>query len=191
MSCTNEAERIIKLDRSIEEKIKLLCELVREIPYQVLDSYDPSYMVEKGAGSCTPKHIFLAEYLKKIGVPVTFLIVSFHYKNSDIKFPESKQELINSLPLSYHTALQVEIKGKDVLVDVTWDSKLKGFPINDDWDGESDMRLAVNPEEIVETSIDPREYTEPLKAKYTEKEKLIIEQFIDFFNEFTEELRKD
>ncbi len=189
MFLIQEANRIVKLHCPKTIKVKLLCELVREIPYKILENFNPSQMLKEGKGSCTPKHIFLASYLKKIGVPFTFLVISFHFKKANIAFPRSKLKIVHALPLTYHIALKVKIKNKFKIVDVTWDSKLKGFPINNLWDGESDMILGVTPEKIFETSVDPRIFTKTLKQAFTPQEKEHIKKFVLFFNDFLEKAR--
>jgi len=190
MSLKSQADQIVSREISKAEKVRLLCELVKEIPYSVQSSFDPEDLVKKGTGSCTPKHIFLANYFKKFGMKTKFLVVPFHYYRSKLKFAPSAMPIVKALPLAYHTALKVKVQEKYVIVDVTWDSKLKGFPINKNWDGLSDMELAVVPEELVETEADPREFTKPLKEKYSTKEKKAIEKFIVFFNKFCEKARE-
>ena len=49
------------------------------------------------------------------------------------------------LPIAHHLACRVQIGCRWVLVDATWDRPLAkgGFPINDHWDGYSEMKWAV------------------------------------------------
>jgi len=190
MRLDQEADQIISSDLSKKEKIIQLCNLVREIPYARIGSLDPKDMVKVGKGSCTPKHIFLGRYLKKIGVPFKFLFIPFYYRKMDLDFPTDKKEIVENMPISYHLALKVKIGAAWRIVDVTWDSKLKGFPTTKDWYANSDMKLGVIPEEIIEIDRDPEEFEKKKVAKFTEDEKVARKLFYEFFDEFLEESRK-
>lgn len=74
MNIKQKADLIVNSGQKKSEKVRLLCELAREIPYKRVGGLDPDNMVNKKKGSCTQKHIFLAKYLEKLGIPVRFLI---------------------------------------------------------------------------------------------------------------------
>ena len=190
MKLTNKANSIIKSRLTKQEKIISLCELVRDIPYENTGSHSLKDLVEKGRGSCTPKHIFLAKYLKKINVPVKFLITPFYYKKLKLAFPGSKGALLNEMPISYHTCLKARINRKWTIIDVTWDSKLKSFPINKNWNGQTNMKLAVTPESITEIKTDPRIFKRKQIKKYDQEEMRTIVKFYSFFGEFLLKSRK-
>jgi len=184
-----EANHILELKKTKDEKAKLLCELVREIPYCITNSFDPQDMIRYGKGSCTPKHLLLADYLNGIGIPVKLLVVSHHFRKSQIPFPSSMEKIVNAMPLTYHTALRAEIYGKDIFIDVTFDSKLHGFPLNDDWDGRCDMKYAVFPEEVTETDLSTDTFSHSVMSRYTETELKTVKLFVRSFNEFCERVR--
>ena len=189
MSLTDKANNIIKSNLSQSDKALKLCELVRDIPYKTV-GLDPSIMLKEGKGSCTPKHIFLAECLNKIGIPTKFLIVPFYYKNLNIKYPVSEKPLIDAMPLRYHICLKAKIKERWIIIDVTWDPGLKGFPVSRNLDLSKDMMLAVTPEEITEIESDPREFKKEMAANLTSEERGLKKKFNKFFNKFLIDLRK-
>jgi len=176
------ADRIVDSNISQKEKVKELCKLVMEIPYKRVGRVNPEDMVKKGMGSCTPKHIFFASYLRKLGVPVKFVIAHFYYKKLPISYPESAKEVVEKMPVAYHLALKAKLSGRWTLIDVTWDSGLKGFPRTENWDGESDMKLAVVPEKIIEIEGDPREYEKDRINEFNEEELKAREKFYKMFN---------
>ena len=190
MNLSEQAKSIINSNIDKQTKLKELVSLVSEIPYKRIGSLNPSDMVFYGKGSCTPKHVFLAKYLKEIQVPVKFLVIPFYYKKASIQFPQDQQELIQNMPISYHIALSVEINNRWTILDVTWDSELKSFPINENWDGVSDMNLAVTPEKIIERASDPRHFERKMSLKYSDSDKQIRAQFYHFFDTFLEKSRK-
>jgi len=193
MNIQKTAQEIINSGLSLNVKIRKLADLLLEIPYKRIGSLDPEDMFSESKGSCTPKHVFFAKCLKKLGVEYKFLIIPFYYKNIQVlrstKFSEKIQALIQAMPISYHIALKVKISEKWSVFDVTWDSKLKGFPCNDNWDGFSDMKFAVVPEDIIEMSSDPRSFEKSMGEKYSEKELGVRKEFYLFFDWFLVEKR--
>lgn len=183
MDIRKEADGIINSGTSKEEKVKLLCKLVLEIPYKRIGSINPEDMIREGKGSCTPKHIFLASYLKKLDIPVKFEVILFYYKNQPFIYPEWAKEIVENMPISHHLALKAKFPDKWTLIDVTWDPKLKGFPRNDNWDGVSDMKLGVRPEEIIEMEGDPREYERRRINEFTMEELEARRKFYKMFDE--------
>ena len=57
------------------------------------------------------------------------------------------RKLAEAMPVSYHLACKVEIRGRLILVDATVDSPLRrlGLPVNMNWNGLSNMILPVKP----------------------------------------------
>lgn len=174
------------------EKVKNLCELVREIPYKRIGGLNPQDMLEKGKGSCTPKHLFLASYLRKLNIPVKLLIIPFYYKNMSVKYPKEHIDVVEKMPISYHVALKAFINGEWRVIDVTWDSPLKklGFVVNDQWDGNADMKLTVVPEDVIEVEAGPEEFEKKKLQEYTKKEKRARKEFYLLLDEMMETVRK-
>jgi hypothetical protein len=77
-----------------------------------------------------------------------------------------------------------------LIVDVTWDSQLNGFPVNIDWDGKSDMELAVVAEQIIEKDSDPREFEKTKLKEYSAEEREIRKRFYAFFDSVLDAARR-
>jgi len=183
-----EVDKIINSNNSKENKIRLICELVRDIPYKVTGSSDPKDIIKNNAGSCTPKHIFLAQCLQKLDVPLKFLAVSYYYEKIPVKYPEKMMDLVRKMPLTHHTALKIKVDNKWIIIDVTWDSKLKDFQVNKEFDLKSDNILCVIPEEIIEKGSDPNKFKKE-DLKPSEEERKIQKEFYKHFNDFIAESR--
>ena len=190
VSIKEQANLILRSSKSKNEKVLALCNLVREIPYSRTLNLDPQGMIRKGTGSCTPKHVFLATYLEKMGVPVKFVIMPLYYRKIPLRYPADKTEILNNMPISYHVALKVRIRNKWVLIDVTWDSKLKGFPNSAGWKGEGDTRLAVVPEKIIEVQAEPSRFDKSEFVPYSKSDFASKEPFHRFFDKFLTDSRK-
>jgi hypothetical protein len=83
--------------------------------------------------------------------------------------------------IGLHLALKIKVERKWIYVDATWDPDLEaiGFPVTKNWDGKSDTKFAVPPQEIIEY--------EELPA---EKGKIKNLEFFDALNEWLEAQRK-
>jgi len=127
-------------------------EHIRDIPFSLAVPMTdpitaPEQILELRKGSCGPKHYLLADMYRRLGFEVVFATFSFHWDDPDLQYPQELRRLATDLPVSYHLACRVKIMNRWVLVDATWDRPLKlaGFPVNEHWDGRSDMRCAVKP----------------------------------------------
>ncbi len=185
------ADSILNSNLSKKEKVIKLCEFVREIPYKRIGSLNPKDMVKAGMGSCTPKHIFLASCLKKLGVPLKFLIIPFYYKKLPLKYSKDTQELVQNMPISYHIALKAKIENKWLIIDVTWNSRLKplGFTVNENWRGDKDMVFGVIPEEIIEKEVDPRKFEKDKAKNYTKDQILARKKFYELLDNMMDPFR--
>ena len=191
MNVKSEADSILASEGTKKEKIIKLCNLVRDIPYKRIGRLEPEDMIKEGKGSCTPKHVFLASYLKKIGVPLKFLFTPFYYKKLSLKYPRENMDIVENMPIAYHTALKAEIDGKWRIIDVTWDLPLKslGFAVNEGWGGDSDMKLGVVPEETIEKDVDPSMYEKEKIKQFSENEIRARNKFYNLLGGMIESLR--
>jgi hypothetical protein len=107
----------------------------------------PEQILSQGKGYCGPKHYLLAAMYRKLGLEVVFATFPFLWNDPDLRYPQDLRVLAAAVPVAYHLACRVRIKGRWVLVDATWDPPLAngGFPINEHWDGYSETRCAVKP----------------------------------------------
>ena len=135
---------------SLEARIAIF-EGIRDIPYAVIpelvdpEGYADILRVKKG--SCTPKHFLLCRMYQQLGLSVLYAVYPFRWAEVEVPYPPGLRKLAEALSLSYHLACRVEIEGRLVLVDATLDPVLEqmGLPVNRDWDGLSDTRLAIHP----------------------------------------------
>ncbi|MEA3489086.1 MAG: transglutaminase domain-containing protein [Candidatus Omnitrophota bacterium] len=181
-----------------EGRIRIF-EEIRDIPYFIdLEMLDrekgPVKMLEVNRGSCSPKHYLLGSMYRMLGLSVRFCTYPFLWKEMDVGYPAELREMADELPVTYHLACRVLIKGKWVLVDATWDSALReaAFPVNLEWDGNSDTFLAVNPLDEIAFE-DVREREKALKEKmnsYGLPEKLKLSRFTMGLNKWLEKVRE-
>lgn len=172
---------------------------IRDIPYylvpQIADPYEWAQSVLKeNKGSCSPKHYLLGLLFSKLGIPIKYATYPFQWDKQAIKYPPGIMDLARGSPVGYHGACKAYLNDKWVLVDATWDIGLKksGFPVNDRWDGISQTLNAVTPiEEIVHDDLQDRlNYVAQKKKLWTPEQKSTYAEFIEKFNLWLEELRK-
>ena len=120
---------------------------IRDIPYSLriplLDpETSPELLLAAGKGSCGPKHYLLAKMFRKLNLHVVYATIAFLWDDPDIRFPPELRKIARQLPVAYHLACRVQVGCRWILVDATWDRPLAkaGFPVNDRWDGYSEMR---------------------------------------------------
>ena len=125
---------------------------VRDIPYSlIVPMSDPrtsgELLLVAGKGSCGPKHYLLAEMYRKLNLNVMYATTAFSWNEPDFNYPPELRKQCERLPIAHHLACRVQIGCRWILVDATWDLPLvkAGFPVNDHWDGYSEMRCAVKP----------------------------------------------
>jgi hypothetical protein len=125
---------------------------IRDIPYSFIVSgpdpkTSPEQMLVAGKGSCGPKHYLLAEMYRKLNMSVVFATIPFSWNDPDLHYPPYLRKQAARLPDSYHLACRIQMGCRWILVDATWDCPLgrAGFPVNDHWDGYSEMKCAVKP----------------------------------------------
>jgi hypothetical protein len=126
-------------------------EQIRDIPYAIVpelnDAGRYAEILTLGKGSCTPKHFLLCSMYQQLGLSVLYAVYPFHWAEVEVPYPPELRRLAEATSTSYHLACRVEIDGRLVLVDATLDPLLEqmGLPVNKDWDGLSDTRLAIHP----------------------------------------------
>ncbi len=134
----------------IEARISIY-EQIRDIPYAIIPELNSpanySRILNLGKGSCTPKHLLLADMFERLGITVLLAVYPFRWTDVEIDFPAEIKAFIDRLPDDYHMACKAEIDGRLVLVDATVDAPLErlGLPVTRNWDGFSDTLPAVEP----------------------------------------------
>lgn len=124
---------------------------IRDIPYHVLPELNHpqkfKQILEINAGSCTPKHLLLAEMYRRLGHDVLLVVYPYCWAEFEDLYPPELKELARRMPPVRHLACKVLINGRYILVDATVDPPLGsiGLPVNTCWDGESDTLLPIVP----------------------------------------------
>lgn len=110
------------------------------------------FVLEKGRGSCTPKQSILNAMFRRLGIAVTYLTCPMRWADQPLDFPRELRQLAGKLPTVCHLAAKARLTDVWVLVDATYDPPLAriGAPVNLDWDGLSDTRLAVVALDVIE-----------------------------------------
>jgi hypothetical protein len=125
-------------------KIVELFEQVQKIPYQVSQYNEEviDHSLEKG--DCRHKHFLLKKLLQQEGFEVKETKVVFDWK--DISIPTEILGILKAGTVWDHDSLQVNVDGRWIRVDCTWNPELKGkgFPVTENWDGVSDTMQVTN-----------------------------------------------
>ena len=126
-------------------------ERIRDIPYAIvprlISAQNYLEILKIGKGSCTPKHLLLADLYESLGLTVLLTVYPFRWADVDIELPLDLEKQAHSLPDDHHLACKVEMEGRLVLIDATMDLPLQilGLPVNRLWDGKADMLMPINP----------------------------------------------
>ena len=166
-------------------------ERIRDIPYAIvprlINAENYLEILTIGKGSCTPKHLLLADLYKKLGLTVLLAVYPFRWADVDIELPPRLEKQALSLPDDHHLACKVEIEGKLILIDATVDIPLQilGLPVNIGWDGKVDMLMPVNPS-------GDEQLFDPSEAKYINNVYIDDEHlaFFNSLNHWLSEIRK-
>lgn len=173
---------------------------IRDIPYSVIPEIrnpvnGPRELLKRMKGSCSPKHFLLGQMLEMLKIPVKYASYPFSWNIKPAAYPEELRKLAEVVPTEYHLACKVRIESSWVIVDATWDPPLArgGFPINEDWDGSSDTRLAVEPlDEIAHENVQERmSFVQMRKESWTADDHARTDRFIEALNEWLNKVRTE
>jgi len=123
-----------------KSKIISLYEKVQKIHYQVCKFEADKIDKNLEYGDCRHKSYLLKKLLEDVGFEVKEVIVIFNWE--DIPLPKKILGILKAGTIWEHISLKVKIRGKWIKVDCTWNPELKekGFPITENWNGESDTK---------------------------------------------------
>ncbi len=176
----------------------ILFERVRDMGYVYPASRDPLDVLNRAQGSCSGKHYLLAEMFSCLGLKVRHMICTHRFNESPIAFPDHMQGLLRKNEIvDLHDYLQLAIDGSWVDIDATWEYGLRdyGFPVNEDWDGQSSMLLSVTSEEPQIAEHNPEKVKEELLSHLSPRQRLLRKQFLEalstWVQELTAETRRD
>jgi hypothetical protein len=154
-------------------------EKVQEIPYNVCKYNEGEIDENLEKGDCRHKHFLLKKLLEQKGFEVGVVKVVFDWK--DLPIPKNILDILKSGTIWDHDSLKIKVNGDWISVDCTWNPKLKekGFPVTENWDGNSDtMQVTTGKLEF----FDKGEYIkESAKIKISKEEAY---KFADALNQF-------
>lgn len=171
---------------------------IRDIPYAIVaelrdPATGPSGMLNLRKGSCVPKHFLLGMLLEKLNIPVRYVTSLFSWDDPRVKYPAELRSVVKLLPIGTHLTCQAFIEGLWVLLDATWDNKLKkcGFPVNENWDGVSPTKNAVQPvKEIIHDSVEDRvRYASEFRKTWTDDQIQAYDKFPQILNAWLDSCR--
>lgn len=177
---------------SLQARIRIF-EHVRDIPYAYPASRDPVEVLTTGRGSCSGKHRLLGELFDLLGLRSRHVICRHRFNESPIPFPEEMQAKLRKNEIfDLHDFLQIEVDGDWVDVDATWAQGLRdfGFPVNEDWDGQSPMLLSVVPEDqqVVQ---DSERVKEEMLSRLTPRQRSLRLEFLKELSAWVAELARE
>ncbi|MFA6184723.1 MAG: hypothetical protein WCT51_04830 [Candidatus Shapirobacteria bacterium] len=152
---------------------------IRDLPYKIpITSKEEDFC-------CSGKTISLKNILEKKGYRVRYRVCSFSWNSIDLPSEVLK---ISHENLSTHVYLEILIDNKWIIMDATWDPKLKKFFHINDWNNKDNNQIAVEPIETftIEKSLDIMEKTD---EKEIVDDLKINGEFYQAFNNWLEEVR--
>lgn len=130
------------MDMSGHSRMIELYREVNSVPYAFSVPRNPDLLFQKNKGICSEKNMFLAKQFHDMGIPVRFVLMYFDWNAMPVP-----KELVTTRKwyLDLHLAIQVNVDGRWLLVDATWDPALKaaGLEMTENWDGMSDTKIGV------------------------------------------------
>lgn len=124
---------------------------VRNIPYASRGNRTPEAVLDVGEGSCSGKHILLRDLLRRVGEIADVEIVEGDFAAAIPEVDSMPDELRRRVRCGgvrdYHNYVVWRGPARELKLDATWPDRmaLHGFPVNSDWRGEGDTRLALEP----------------------------------------------
>lgn len=115
----------------------LIFELVRRVPYRLTSwTGDPDSLFNTGFGDCRHKEATQRRLLTMAGINARHVQILFDWAHLPIP---SEILGILSETRGFHDTVEVDVNGRPVIVDATWDPSLAraGFPVQANWNGVS------------------------------------------------------
>lgn len=123
---------------------------IRDIPYAITPGLtgpdDAEQILMTNKAFCYQKHFLLGKIFSEMNLTVLYEVSLFDWMELGHLFPENIRKLAEKMPHDFHLSCLVEINGRFVLVDATFDGPLTklGFNINQ-WDGENSTLRPTTP----------------------------------------------
>lgn len=134
------------------QKVVFLFNLVREIPYGNIGVREVQEVLSRKQGSCSGKHVLLGQLYELASVPVKYMMGMTDLQLLNSLLPADRR--IREPVYDFHNFLKIRIAARWRVVDATFDSALGplGLPINYEWSGKSDCRLAFAMTDVAEVA---------------------------------------
>ena len=141
-----------------------LVEAVRALPYGRPSDRSVAGLLRERRGTCSTKHLFLAQALRERFPHTRPQIVHRVYRAEREQIRERYgNEVAAAVPedglVDVHRYLRIQIGGREITLDVT-------FPGGEPWDGKSSLPLACGAGEDVAAGEDPDSDKRALEARY-------------------------
>ena len=173
---------------------------IRDVPYAVIPEINnptdgPEGLLKRMKGSCLPKHYLLGRMFEMLRIPIQYVTYPFSWSIKSVAYPPELRKLAETVPIEYHLACKARIENEWVDIDATWDRLLAcvGFPVNEDWNGVSDTKLAVEPlDGIVHENAKERvSFVQTRKSSWTAEDHARAEFFTSALSNWLEEVRRN
>jgi len=177
-----------------ENRLVEIFHAVRRLPYASTGERNPAQVVRAGRGSCSGKHILLRDLLVEAGYKACVTTIRGDLAAAmpaAADFPDELQRLIDAGDVpDFHHYVSVDIDGRTVVLDATWHDQVAafGFPVNHDWDGKGDTRVAVTPSEVLETVEDVAGYKASLIATLSTTQRDRRRRFLELLTTWIENI---
>jgi len=178
---------------SPKKQIIILFEKARDIPYGDIGSRDPKDVYNNNQGTCSGKHELLKELYNELGIKTKDYIAIHRFIDMKVNYPDAiKEILMRSDIVDPHNYFKAYLDDKWIIIDVTWDKTLKQFrfPINENWDGKTDMDICVQPIKIFETD-NPIELKKEIISNMPEKVQKERSLFLKELTKWVSEVRQN
>lgn len=149
---------------------------VRNLPYASRGSRHPADVLESREGSCSGKHLLLRDLLRRSGERAEIETVEGDFAAGMPEvdsMPEALRVWVRDGGIrDFHQYVVWRGPAGEAKLDATWPDSLArfGFPVNEDWDGCGDTRIALEPTRVVGRTEDLVPFKEGLLATLTSKE---------------------
>lgn len=156
---------------------------VRRIPYGSTGERDPVKIIANNLGSCSGKHILLRDLLRESGWTSEVVTMFTHFNRGMPSHPSMPADLRAMVEgpdvCDFHHYVRVRVDGRLLKLDATWHDELipYGFPVNNDWKGDADTRLAATALKEYPAVEDLAAWKAQLLAELTEEQRELRSRF--------------
>lgn len=146
--------------------------LVRDMPYERASDARPETLIEEWRGTCSGKHLLLAQLLGELGLDSMFMTALHKFTPSNAAWlPPHLLAEVEAAPVpDVHNFLMVESPAGWFAVDATWPlgTRALGLPANEGWVPGRNMTVAADIDEVYDLpdDADPLEFKQRVLADH-------------------------